>query len=272
MLDEFTMIIHHFDDEVDIVPIADVHLGSIEHNTKAWENFLLKMKDEPNTYLLLCGDLINNNIKSAVGNPFDEVYRPMEQKQIMTEHLAPISDRILCAVSGNHERRTKSGKGGVDQDLTYDIMTKLDIENRYRENFAVVKVSIGTKASQKNKNGKPTPNVSYIFVVTHGAAGGRLTGNAANRMEEWSRTFAGDLDCLVVGHSHKGIATRPQRLVIDAHTNTVKPQSYLAISAESWMSYGGYAAAKMLQPAENSHPQRLHLVRSRDFKRIELTW
>lgn len=80
------------------------------------------------------------------------------------------------------------------------------------------------------------------------------------------------LDCLVVGHSHKGALTRPQRLVIDAHTEKVLPKSYLVVSAESWMTYGGYAAQKMLQPAENSNPQKLHLKKSRDYKRIEVTW
>ena len=260
MLDDFTMITHRFPDEVDIIPIADVHLGAIEHNTKAWEEFLLKAKED-NAYYLLCGDLVTNNTRSAIGSPFDQVYRPREQKQIMTEHLTPIKDRILCAVSGNHERRT--GKES-DQDITYDIMCKLGIEDRYRENVAFLKLSI-----EQLKNSRYP--ASYIFCVTHGSAGGRLTGNPTNRAEEYSRIVEG-LDCLVVGHSHKGVVTRPQRLVVDSHTEIVQPKSYLVVSAESWMNYGGYAAQKMLQPAENSHPQRLHLYRSRDNKRIEVLW
>ena len=77
MLDDFTMITHRFPDEVDIIPIADVHLGAIEHNTKAWEEFLLKAKED-NAYYLLCGDLVTNNTRSAIGSPFDQVYRPRE--------------------------------------------------------------------------------------------------------------------------------------------------------------------------------------------------
>ncbi len=268
MLDDFTMILHHFDEEVDIIPIADVHLGAIEHNTRGWEEFLLRMKEEPNTYIMLLGDLINNNTRSAVGSPFDQVYRPREQKQIMTEHLLPLKDRILCAVSGNHERRTSKES---DQDLTYDIMCKLGIEDRYRENVCFVKVGIGSRRDNRYDKNKDRNNAAYVFCVTHGAAGGRLTGNPINRAEEFGRVVEG-VDCLVVGHSHKGAVTRPARLVIDAHSNTVKSKTQLIISAESWMAYGGYAAQKMLQPAENSNPQRMHLVRSRDFKKIELTW
>lgn len=267
MLNDYRMIVHKFDDEIDIIPIADVHLGAIEHNVDAWENFLLKIKNEPNTYFVLVGDLIQNNVKSSVGSPFDQVWRPMEQKAIMTKYLEPFKDRILCAVSGNHERRTSKE---ADQDLTYDIMTKLEIEDLYRENAAFMKINIGDRADRRSVKGR-VPNVGYVFCVTHGSAGGRLTGNPINRAEEFSRSIEG-LDCLIVGHSHKGAVTRPKRLVIDPHNNKVKPRSYLIVSAESWMNYGGYAAQKMLQPAEDSNPQRLHLRGSNDTKRIEVKW
>ncbi len=267
MLNDLDMIVRHFDEEIDIIPIADVHLGAIEHNAKEWDEFLVRVKDEKNTYFILVGDLIQNNVKSAVGSPFDQVWRPMEQKAIMARYLEPFADRILCAVSGNHERRTtKEG----DQDLTYDIMAKLGIEDRYRENLAFLKVGIGSRPMPRTKVGT-SANVSYMFCVTHGSAGGRLTGNPANRAEEFARVIEG-LDCLVLGHSHKGIVTRPQRIVIDTHNNLVSLKSYLVVSAEAWMTYGGYAAQKMLQPAEHSHPQRLHLRKSRDLKRIEVLW
>jgi len=269
MIDDYTMVLHSFEDEIVVVPIADVHLGAIEHNANAWDDFLIRVKDEPNVRFILVGDLIQNNVRSAIGSPFDQVWSPMEQKAAMTKYLEPFRDRILCAVSGNHEYRTKKES---DQDLTYDIMARLGIEDRYRENVVFMKVSIGTRVDpRKRSDGGVTTNVSYVFCVTHGAAGGRLTGNPTNRAEEFARIVEG-LDCLVVGHSHKGIVTRPQRLVVDTKINQVKPKSYLVVSAESWMTYGGYAARKMLQPAENSHPQRLRLVRNRDNKRIEVLW
>ena len=185
----------------------------------------------------------------------------------MAKYLEPFKDRILCAVSGNHERRTTKES---DQDLTYDIMTKLGIEDRYRENIAFMKVAFGKRTDTRVKSGE-LANTSYIFCVTHGSAGGRLTGNPTNRAEEFSRIIEG-LDCFVVGHSHKGIVTRPQRLVVDSHNNMVTMKGSLMVSAEAWMEYGGYAAQKMLHPAENSHPQRLRPKNNRDNKRIEVLW
>lgn len=263
MIDDFTMITHRFADEITVIPVGDVHFGAIEHNQQAWERFCAKVKDEPDTYLILLGDLVNNNTRSSEGNPFDEVVRPRMQKQIMTEFLTPLKDKILCAVSGNHERRTSAKES--DQDITYDIMARLGVEDLYRENVAFMKLSIGTRERDKS------PNVSYTFVVTHGAGGGIYTGAAVNRNERFGNIIE-NMDCLVVGHTHKGTVSRPTKIVIDRKNDLVTMPSYLVVNAESWMTYGGYAAQKMLLPSEACCPQRLRLSRSRDYKRIEVTW
>lgn len=260
MLNDFDMVTHKFGDEINIIPISDVHLGAIEHNRSAWESFVKSVPD--NTYLILGGDLVNNGVRSSVGNPFDEVYRPSEQKKIMVEYLKPIKDKILCAVSGNHEARSRKES---DVDLTYDIMSKLDIEDVYRENAAFMKISLGERPDDKS------PKVSYTFCVTHGAGGGIYTGATVNRNERFGNIIE-NLDCLVVGHTHKGTITRPSKIVIDRKNSTVTMQSYLVVSMESWMSFGGYAMRKMLLPAETAAPQKLRLVNSKENKRIETTW
>lgn len=265
MLDDMQMVRHRFEGDIDIIPVGDVHLGAIEHEEEKWEAFLDSIKEEPNTYICLLGDLLNNSVRTSIANPFDEVIRPMTQKQKMTEYLEPIANKILCAVSGNHEYRTKGGKAGSDQDLTYDIMCKLGIEDRYRENCAFVKLALGIRASSGEAQ------TSYIIAVTHGAAGGRLTGNTINRAEEFALISEG-IDSLIVGHSHKGAVTRPRKVVCDPRGETVRFKDIVVISAESWMTYGGYAMRKMLKPSESSHPHRLHLVANKDGKRIEVTW
>ena len=49
-----------FDKDITIYPISDVHLGALEHNADEWEKFIDKIKNEPNSYLILNGDLMNN--------------------------------------------------------------------------------------------------------------------------------------------------------------------------------------------------------------------
>lgn len=262
MLNDFDLIRHTFPKPITIYPIADVHLGAIEHAENEWQSFLKKVESE-DSYLILAGDLINNSIRSArFANPFDEVLRPREAKTRMVEYLKPLKDRILCVVTGNHEARTLRD---TDQDLTYDICSKLDIEHLYRESIAYMGVGVGERP-----NGKPA--VTYTFAVTHGTGGGIYTGAAVNRNERFGNVVDG-LDCLVVGHVHKGFISKPAKIEINIHTNRVSMKHYVVISCVPWLNYGGYAAKAMLLPAQTCDPQKLTLTVDRSkTKKIITTW
>lgn len=259
MLPDFTIITHHFDNhDIKIYPISDVHLGAAEHMTREWEQFCAKVKSEPNSYIMLGGDLINNGTKTSVTNVYEETMRPREQKRVMVEMLEPIRDKILCAVSGNHERRNKD----VDNDVTYDIMCKLDIENLYRENVAFVKLQFG----DSNINGIKNP--TYMFVVTHGSGGGILTGGSVNRNERFGYVLDG-ADCLVVGHTHKPFITQPAKIMIDSRNNRVSVKPFKVVSMTSFLSWGGYAAQKMLPPTSYA-PQVITLRGRRKEIKVEM--
>lgn len=262
MLNDLDLIKHQFPDDITIYPISDVHLGAVEHAEKEWEAFIRKIKSE-NSYLILAGDLLNNGIRScSFVNPFDETMRPRDAKRKMVEYLEPIKDRVLCVVTGNHERRTYRND---DQDLTYDICTKLDIEHLYRENIAYMSVSIGQRATE-------TKAIStFNFAVTHGAGGGIYTGAAVNRDERFGNVIDG-LDCLIAGHVHKGFITKPAKICIDSRNSVVTMKHYVVISCVSWLNYGGYAARAMLLPSHVCDPQRLKLVANKNGKKIITTW
>ena len=262
MLSDFDMITHTFPGEVTIYPIADVHLGAIEHAEPAWQAFLRRVEQE-DAYLILAGDLLNNSTRGTrFANPFDEVLRPREAKRRMTEYLKPLKDRILCVTSGNHEWRTTRDD---DQDLSYDICSKLDIEHLYRENMVFMRVSCG-----KRKN-EQTPEATYGFCVTHGSGGGIYTGAAVNKSERFGNLIEG-VDCMVTGHVHKGFVSKPSDIVMDTRNDKVSMRHYVVISCVSWLNYGGYAARAMLLPAQVCDPQRLRLSAKRDYKKITTTW
>lgn len=258
MLRDFQMIIHKFPErpDLDIIPVSDVHLGAAEHLWQEWETFRKRVEANPNTYIVLGGDLINNATRSSVSNVFEETIRPRDQKRMMASMLEPIRDRILCAVTGNHERR--SGKD-ADDDATYDILCKLDLEHLYRENMAFVKIQMGTQEA----NGALNP--TYMLVVTHGAGAGGLTGSAVNKGERFGYVLDG-ADALIVGHTHKPFVTQPSKIHIDKHNNLISLRPFKVVCATSWLDYGGYAAAKMLLPSGHA-PQVMHLC----GKRKEIT-
>ena len=254
MKSDFDMIVHAIPNkDIKIYPVADVHLGAAEHKEKEWRDFCNKVISDENAYIILAGDLINNATRSGVSNIFEETMRPREQKKLMTEMLAPIRDKILCAVTGNHERR--SGKD-ADDDPTYDIMCKLDLEDLYRQNVAFVKVQMGHVGKSTDSNYRPT----YVLCVTHGSGGGIYTGAAVNRNERFGYVIDG-IDLLVVGHTHKPFVTQPLKIVVDPRNNVVKQIPFKVVSATSWLDFGGYAAQKMLLPS--SHAPQIIILSSK---------
>lgn len=260
MLKDFEIITNNFAKKTDItvIPISDVHLGASEHMQRQWELFCMNVLKEPNTYITLGGDLINNATRSSVSNIFEETMRPSEQKRMMAKMLEPLRDRILCAVTGNHERRSMKE---ADDDPTYDILCKLDLEHLYRENIAFVKLRIGDQKADGLKN--PT----YTLAVTHGAGGGALTGGTVNRNERFGYALEG-VDALIVGHSHKPLITQPAKLVVDHGNNRVSVKPFKVVVSTAWLNYGGYAAQKMLLPSSHT-VQRILLAG--DHKEIRVT-
>lgn len=264
MKSDFDMIVREYKENEDmfIVPISDIHLGSREHMSEKWKAFLKHVTSKPNIYITLGGDTINNSTRSSVSNIFEETMRPAEQKKAMAEMLKPLAEagRILCAVRGNHEKR--SGKD-ADDDPMYDIMAKLDLEDIYRENVAFLKICMGERDASGTKN--PT----YCLALTHGAGGGIYTGAAVNRNERFGTIIDG-IDGLIVGHTHKGAITKPMKIAVDKFNNKVSYKQYVVISSVPWLQYGGYALAKMMLPATSGEPQIMKLHRNE--KKIELTW
>lgn len=264
MKEDFDIISHHFErDNIRIYGIFDVHLGAAEYLERPFIEFRDGILKDPNAYVVIGGDLCNNATRSSVSNIFEETMRPREQKRLMTEILRPLVDegRILCYVSGNHERR--SGKD-ADDDMSYDICAKLDIEDLYRPNMAFVKLQFG------KQRGDGARNPTYRLFVTHGAGGGLLTGGAVNRAERYSGIIDG-VDLVMIGHTHKPFVTAPSKLVFDPYNNRVTVKPFRVVSMAPWLAYGGYAAQKMLLPSSTAAdiPQIITLHGKR--KKIEVT-
>ena len=90
-----------------------------------------------------------------------------------------------------------------------------------------------------------------------------------NRNERWGNVIDG-VDCIVVGHTHKGAITRPSKLVIDDVNDIVSIKDYVVLSCVSWQAFGAYPLQQMMQPTTISRPQSIRLI-SRP-KEIELVW
>lgn len=258
------LIVHTIPEkEVLVIMVADVHLGAIEHNATKWSQFVKWVQDNPNVYICLGGDLVNNSIRSSMANPFDETMRPAEQKRVMIDHLMPIKERILCAVSGNHEYRSTRE---ADSDITYDIMAKMDIEELYRPNIAYIVLRLGSRTDDQKH-----ARTSWNIVVTHGAGAGMLLGSGINRSDRFMGGIEG-ADVLLTGHTHKGSVVKTKRLVIDSRNTFIREREQIMVTTTSWMEYGGYAARKMLAPTTTGNPPMVKLGGDHTCKKMQVIW
>lgn len=237
MLDDFTPIIHRLPGrETRVYAVADVHVGAKESDVDGFRRFVDKVAADSDAYVCLVGDMVSNGLRDSLTNVYEEVMPPHAQIERAVELLTPIRDRILGAVGGNHEARTKRA---ADLDPMYAIMLMLGMGELYRPNFAAIRVIL-ERGKTKNR---------YALLLVH--------GKTANRKQKFA--FATDgFDAIVSGHTHNGLVEKPAKLVFTSGNRvTVKP--FVSLTATAWLQYGGYAAAGLYPPASTSSPQALVL-------------
>lgn len=237
--------------EVVVFPLSDVHLGAEGAEVQAFYALVNQIAKEPNTYVTLQGDLIDNGTRNSVTNIFRATMPPSQQKREMAKALEPIRDKILCMLPGNHCRR--SGKD-ADDDPMYDIAAKLDLEDRYREDIAFIRIALGRNHT-RSSNGKP---YSYMLACVHGAGGGALPGGMVNRAERFMNSMDG-VDVFIHGHTHRVYAQKSAKLVVDIQNKRVTRRTTMTMCASSWLDFVGYPVEKMLTPTATGIANRLLL-------------
>lgn len=233
--------------DITVYPLADVHLGSEESAMPVFARLIAQIASEPNSYVTLQGDLIDNGLKNSVTNIYRATMSPREQKREMAECLAPIRDKILCIIPGNHERRSSNE---TDDCPAYDIASKLDLEDIYRENMAVIRMGLGKRSNLKE--------YTYNVACMHGAGGGAQAGATVNRYEAFLSALDG-VDILIAGHSHKPYALRGSKLILDLQNHRVLQRPTLSMCAGSWLNYAGYPVTAMMRPVAEPGANRLVL-------------
>lgn len=222
---------------ITIIPLADAHFGSQDFNETLWHNTIKRIQDDPHCFCVLVGDLIDNGLKNSVTNVYEATCSPSMQKEWLYNELLPIKDKILGAVGGNHERRSKKE---ADDDPMYDVMVRLGIEDKYRPNicFMQVKPCFIFKGKEKQR-------LEFSFAITHGSGGGMYIGSSLNRVQNWANCVDG-VDCFILGHTHKPVSFPVTKL---RFTNgAVVRKQYVVAVASSFLNYGGYPVQKLMTP------------------------
>ncbi len=258
MYTDFDLIVKQFKNEINIIPLSDLHLGASTCMLKEIKETIKIIEQTPNCYTVLVGDIIDNGVITGKGlGVYDNVLSPMKQIEQAVELLRPIKDKILACVSGNHEDRSEKAS---NINPMYLICCELGILDVYRNNLAILKVQIGERQESSHRR------KTYTLLVHHG----RGTSESAIKKDwDFIGKFEG-VDGIITGHTHNPRNAKFEKIVVDSHNNVVFKREISIIVCNSFLKEADYALKSMLVGASNSI-SKVRLCKGKN-KKIEITF
>ena len=230
--------------QVEIHTFADEHIGDEHSDIKRVLSRIDYVKNNPNAYCILNGDLVDNATRTSIGDIYTQVFNPMEQLKRAVEIFAPIKDKILCITHGNHENRSYKKEG---LNISSLIATQLGLADKYTPTSAVVFVRVGNGGKHMHNR-----KVLYTLYVLHGNGGGRKEGAKAIRLADMAGIV--DTDIYIHSHTHLPMIMKQAFHRIDNHNYSVTKVDKLFVNTASNLDYGGYGEAGAFKPNSTDTP------------------
>jgi hypothetical protein len=234
---------------VELHTFADEHVGDELCDIKRLMERIEYVKNTPNAYCILNGDLIDNATKTSIGDTYTQVFSPMEQLEKAVELFAPIKDKILCITHGNHENRTYK-KEGIN--LSRLIADQLGLGDRYTPTSAVLFIRLGELTLKESRGSGNYRQVCYTLYVLHGSGGGRKEGAKAIRLADMASIV--DTDIYIHSHTHLPMTMKQAYHRIDPRNSTVALVTKLFVNTAANLNYGGYGEAQEFKPSSKDTP------------------
>ena len=232
---------------IEIYPLADLHIGDAMSDGKMILNTLDYIKNTPNTYCILDGDLMDTAVCSSIGDTYGANLQPMEQLKTCVRLFQPLADagRILAVLPGNHENRVYKSDG---IDMTEMMCAQLRIPERYSPTTALLFVRFG-KDNRKERKGRPH---LYTIYVTHGSGGGRREGGKVNRLADLASIV--DADIYIHAHTHLPLVFKEAFYRVSGSNSSVAMVDKLFVNTAAALNYGGYGDKAGFKPASKCYP------------------
>lgn len=222
-----------------IIPISDVHIGDKTANLKAFKEVIERIKNEPNTYAIVNGDICNIGLKTSKTDVYSEDMSPMTQVLTTIKYLEEIREKLLVISNGNHEQRITAE---TNIDVLYLAAKQLGLEDIYSPSWWYLYLTFGNTNKQRE--------ALYTITGYHGSGSSQTTGAKANKVKKMSQVVLADI--YLMSHVHEPINTKGIIFVPDyQHKSIVKKEMYYCIS-NSFVEYeGSYAERMGLIPGHN---------------------
>lgn len=244
-------------EEVELVPIADCHVGHLLSDIQLLHDTIAYVNQEPEDpkcarICLLNGDLTESVTRNSVGNVWDMTMTPQLQVATMIEMLKPLSEprekypqgKILSYCGGNHDNDRYKDTGITASE---SIACGLGIEDRYSPDgcYSFIKL----KAMQMEK--KRTIIATCYNQHLTGSAG--TVGGRANRIQRLSGSVFADL--YVGSHFHSPL-TYKEDIILPNYTKCSLGQKTMTyVLTGAFMKYGDYAQRSSMRPSTLATPR-----------------
>lgn len=214
---------------VEIFPIHDLHYGNGQFNLNKWKKLKAMILEQPNRYCVFVGDMMEMAVPGSKSDVFSQTATPEAQKEWISFEMSELAERTLAVVSGNHEHNRATKICGLYP--LYDAACWARVQDKYRENFAVLEIAVGTRYKNRQHH--------YFGFITH----------KARDLKNWSTadTLEG-FDFLLYGHDHDPKEHSRAHLVYDAKNKTVTTKCVETVNCGSFLTYGGYASREAYRP------------------------
>lgn len=231
---------------IEIHPMADLHIGDSSSDYKLILERIEYIKNTPNAYCILDGDLMDTAIASSVGDTYGANLQPMEQLKQCVKLFQPLADagKILAVLPGNHEGRVYKSDG---LDITELMCSQLGIPEKYSPTTALLFIRFGKHSS--NHHGRP---ILYTAYVTHGSGGGRREGGKINRLADLASIV--DADIYIHAHTHLPLVFKEAFFRVSGSNSSVSLVDKLFVNSAASLNYGGYGDRQGFKPASKRSP------------------
>lgn len=258
----------HFDlvnfEEVEIVPLADLHIGNPLCDEVALKNAVDYILEEPENpkrarICLLNGDLTESVTKSSKGNIFDMVYSPQTQIAMVVKYLLPLTQtsekypqgKILSYCSGNHDNGRFNDTGVTASET---IAVHLGLQERYSNDgcYSFVKLSRVDYAKE---------TILTTIYNQHMTGGGSTIGAKANRVVRAGLGGGIIADVVVGSHVHQPMTFKED--VVMPYKSALVQKTITYVVTNAFLKFGDYSQRMGMKPATISIP-RIIIKQARD--------
>ena len=247
---------------VELHIFADEHIGDEHSNIKRVMQRIEEVKNNPNAYCILNGDIMDNATKTSIGDTYTQELNPMQQLEKAVLFFSPIKDKILAITHGNHENRTYR-KEGIN--LSALIAAQLGLSSRYTPTSAMIFLRFGKRSRGiKEENGSgEVRKMCYTIYALHGSGGGRKEGAKAIRLADMASII--DADIYIHSHTHLPMVMKQAFHRVDKPNSTVAIVDKLFVNTASNLDYGGYGEAGEFKPSSKMSPIIYMSGKKKDF-------